>query len=143
MIRQTERTTPHRQYIASYEDRITRKSVNHNPFIEPQIFSGIGAELMGGSHYIQSTIEKFDKMSFQKGMPLPDLRFHPDTLAIGENHLKTIYTKKKDFFESAENDIEVPEEQRDIEGEELESKEDNEELNRLFSGGRRRRKRNK
>lgn len=123
MIRQTERTTPHRQYIASYEDALTRKSAIHNPFVEPMIFSGLGAELLGGSHYIQDTLERFDNVQYHRGMPLPDLRFHPTTLAVGENHLKTIYvtdTRKE----------------RDLPEEEVEDTEDNEALNRLFSGGR-------
>ena len=133
MIRQTERTTPHRKYIATYEDKITRNSVAHNPFEEPMIFCGIGAELLGGSHYIEETINKFDKREFHRGMPLPDLRFHPDTLAVGENHLKTIYVPK-----SREVDV------RDkIQEEEIEDTEDNAALNRLFSGGRKKRKNKK
>jgi hypothetical protein len=135
MIRQTERTTPHRQYIASYEDSITRKSAHHNPFVEPMIFSGIGSELMGGSHYIQTTVEKFDKMQYHRGMPLPDLRFHPDTLAVGENHLKTIYVPSSNkILKTAQRDM--------VKEEEVEDGEDNEALNRLFSGGRRKPKKN-
>jgi hypothetical protein len=129
MIRQTERTTPHRQYIASYEDAVTRKSVAHNPFEEPMIFSGIGAELLGGSHYSQSTVEKiFDNREYHRGFPLPDLRFHPDTLAVGENHLKTIYVPDN-------RDV-----RNKVQEEEVEDTEDNAVLDRLFSGGRRKRK---
>jgi len=131
MIRQTERTTPHRQYVARYEDSITRNSINHNPFEEPMIFSGLGAELLGGSHYIEETINKFDKIQYHRGMPLPDLRFHPDTLAVGENHLKTIYVPTNKQVS------------RDIPEEEVEDTEDDDTLNRLFSGGRRRRKNKK
>jgi hypothetical protein len=126
MQRQTERTTPHRQYIASYEDAVTRRSINHNPFEEPMIFSGLGAELMGGSHYIQETVDKFDKIQYHRGMPLPDLRFHPDTLAVGENHLKTIYVPESRDVRSR------------VQEEEVEDTEDNKVLDRLFSGGRRR-----
>ena len=128
MIRQTERTTPHRQYIASYEDAVTRRSVAHNPFVEPMILSGMGAELLGGSHYIQDTVDKFDKVQYHRGMPLPDLRFHPDTLATGENHLKTIYVPQVKDVSS-----------RILEEEEEDSA-DNAVLDRLFSGGRRKRK---
>jgi hypothetical protein len=127
MIRQTERLTPHRHYIASYEDAITRKSVDHNPFEEPMIFSGIGAELMGGVHYNQQVVEKiFDNREYHRGFPLPDLRFHPDTLAVGENHLKTIYVPDNRPARMVE--------------EEVEDTEDNAVLDRLFSGGRRKRK---
>jgi len=121
MIRQTERTTPHRQYIASYEDAITRRSAAHNPFVEPMILSGMGAELLGGSHYMQDTVDKFDKVQYHRGMPLPDLRFHPDTLSIGENHLKTIYVPIV----------------KDVESIEEEDSADNAVLDRLFSGGKR------
>jgi len=129
MIRQIERTTPHRHYIASYEDAITRKSVAHNPFEEPMIFSGIGAELLGGSHYSQQTVEKiFENREYHRGFPLPDLRFHPDTLAVGENRLKTIYIPSKKPV------------QIDQQEEEEEDSADNAVLDRLFSGGRRKRK---
>jgi len=128
MIRQIERTTPNRHYIASYEDAITRKSVDHNPFEEPMIFSGIGAELLGGVHYNQMTVEKiFENREYQRGMPLTDLRFHPDTLAVGENRLKTIYVPET-------KDV------RSIVQEEVEDKEDNAVLDRLFSGGKRKKK---
>jgi len=128
MIRQTERTTPHRQYIASYEDAITRRSAAHNPFVEPMILSGMGAELLGGSHYMQDTVDKFDKVQYHRGMPLPNLRFHPDTLSVGENHLKTIYVPIVKDVSS-----------RILEEEEEDSA-DNQVLDRLFSGGRRKRK---
>ena len=131
MHRQTERTTPHRQYIASYEDAVTRKSINHNPFEEPMIFSGMGAELMGGSHYIDDVMNTFDKVQYKTGMPLPDLRFHPDTLAVGENHLKTIYVPTTRDVSSR------------IQEEEVEDTADNQVLERLFSGGRRKRKNKK
>ena len=149
MIRQVERTTPHRQYIASYEDAITRKSANHNPFIEPMIFSGIGSELLGGSHYIQDVVDKFDKIQYHRGMPLPDLRFHPSTLAVGENQLKEINiiqnnisekVKKPSFYQ---NNREILQEERNIQEEEPEDNEDGDALNRLFSGGRRRKQKPK
>jgi len=142
MIRQTERTTPHRHYIASYEDAMTRKATNYSPFTEPMIFSGLGAELLGGSHYIEDTARKFDKVHYQTGMPLPNLRFHPDTLAVGENKLKPIYIKKNNFFENARKDREILKDQRNIQEEEVEDI-DNESLNRLFLGGRRIKKNNK
>jgi hypothetical protein len=135
MIRQTERTTPHRQYIASYEDSITRKSASHNPFIEPMIFSGLGAEMMGGSHYIQDTVEKFDKMRYQRGMPLPDLRFHPTTLAVGENQLKDIYIQTGNRLENMKKEKESDRLSRQVEEEELQ---DESTLAKLFGGKKKR-----
>jgi hypothetical protein len=140
MIRQTERTTPHRQYIASYEDAITRKSAIHNPFVEPMIFSGIGSELLGGVHYLQDTVDKFDKISYHRGMPLPDLRFHPSTLAVGENHLKNIYVERDNYLESSDRKRELFRPQRNLPEEEVEDVDDNAVLNRLFSGGKRKKK---
>lgn len=140
MIRQTERTTPHRQYMASYEDAITRKSVNHNPFIEPMIFSGVGSELLGGTHYIQDVVDKFDKIQYHRGMPLPDLRFHPSTLAVGDNQLKDINIMnnvKSNFYKNVDNTRQILQEERNIQEEEPEDNEDGDALNRLFSGGRR------
>jgi hypothetical protein len=92
------------------------------------ILSGMGAELLGGSHYMQDTVDKFDKVQYHRGMPLPNLRFHPDTLSVGENHLKTIYVPIVKDVSS-----------RILEEEEEDSA-DNQVLDRLFSGGRRKRK---
>jgi hypothetical protein len=99
------------------------------------IFSGIGAELLGGSHYIDDTIKKFDTIQHHRGMPLPDLRFHPTTLAVGENHLKTIYVPNS-------NKVLQSTQRNQIQEEEVEDNDDNEALDELFSGGRRKAKRN-
>jgi hypothetical protein len=83
-----ERTLKHRQHIAELEKGIVKKGIN-KPFEQPILFSGLKGQLMGGSiekefhpnNYITNTIDYYH--SHPKKIPLPDLTFRPDTLAIG------------------------------------------------------------
>jgi hypothetical protein len=103
MQKALERSVPHRRHIAELSSEINYDYIN-KPTHEPIHFGGLKKELIYGSGLVKQSNYQADVIrdfSVKNNMPVPDMSFHPDTLAVGKP-IHFVYKEPKNISKTNE-----------------------------------------